>query len=428
MKILIHNARLIDPDTNLDAEGYVTVENNHIKDVTVSDDCNINKDHFDRVIDAQKMVLCPALIDIFVGVGEPGGHHRETFESLSNAALSSGVGTVMIDPDTSPILDTPSTVDYALSRAKQNAKIHISVAAALSKNLDHEEMSQFGLLKDADISCVTSGDYAVPNSLLLHRSLSYASAEDLIVAIYPDDMTLSGAGIAHDGFLSSLYGLDSIPAISEQIGLMRDIALAKDTGAKLHIRGISSKESLPIIEQAKNENVNITVSVSSQHIALNEHDIIPYKSFFKMRPPLRTEEDRHALSEAVASGLIDMVTSQHRPRNADSKRLPYSEADSGCSAIETLLPIMLELYHKEQCSFTEALRPVTSEPAKRFNLEGGFLQSGQKANLILIDLDRGYKLSRDNMMSNASNTPYEGRLMQGICKMTMIDGQIEYES
>lgn len=209
---------------------------------------------------------------------------------------------------------------------------------------------------------------------------------------------------------------------------MRDIALAKETGAKLHIRGISSKESLPIIEQAKNEGVNLTVSVSSQHIALNEHDIIPYKSFFKMRPPLRTEEDRYALSEAVTSGLIDMVTSQHRPRNADSKRLPYSEADFGCSALETLLPIMLELYHKEQCTLPEALCPVTSRPAKRFNLEGGFLQSGQKANLTLIDLDRGYKLSRDNMISNASNTPYEGRLMQGVCKMTMIDGQIAYEN
>ena len=428
MKTLIYNARLIDPDTNLDALGYAILDDEVIKDVVVTDQCTLNVADFDRAINAEEMVLCPALIDIFVGVGEPGGHHRETFTTLSHAALASGISTVMIDPDTTPTLDTPATTDYVLNRAKQYSKIHVSVAAALSKNLEHGEMSQFGLLEDMGVSCVTSGDTAIANSLLLQRSLSYASAEDLIIATYPDDISLSTDGIAHDGFLSTLYGLNTVPAIAEQIGLFRDISLAKETNAKLHIRGVSSKESLQIIESAKKEGVNITVSVSSQHIALNENDIIPYRTFFKMRPPLRTEEDRQALSEAVASGLIDMVTSQHRPRNADSKRLPYSEADFGCSAIETLLPIMLELYHKEQCSLSDALRPVTSSPAKRFNLEGGYLQKDKKANLILIDLDRGYKLSRDNMISNASNTPYEGRLMQGICKMTIIDGQIHYEN
>ena len=382
MKILIHNARLIDPESNLDDYGYVITENDHIETVEISETCDLDHNIFDKVIDAQKMVLCPALIDIFTGIGETGGHHRETFETLSNAALASGIGTIMMDPDTSPALDTPSTVDYALNRAKQNSKIHVSVAAALSKNLEHEEMSQFGLLKDTGVSCVTTGDSAVGNSLLLQRALSYASSENMIVATYPDDIILSGQGIAHDGFLSSLYGLDAVPAVSEQIGLMRDIALAAETGTKLHIRSLSSAASLPIIEKAKSDGLDITVSVSAQHIALNEHDIIPYKSFFKMRPPLRTEDDRHALSEAVASGLIDIVYAQHRPRHADSKRLPYSEADFGCSSLETLLPIILELYLKEQCSLCDALRPVTSAPAKRFNLTGGFLQKERVLTLF----------------------------------------------
>ncbi|MEM6603349.1 MAG: amidohydrolase family protein [Pseudomonadota bacterium] len=427
-KTIIYNARCVDPETDYDAHGGVVIVDGLIQDIFTAKERPDSEDKDTVFIDAKGCVLCPSLCDIFVGVGEPGGHHKENFQSLNRAALYGGITAVMIDPDTAPVLDTPATVDYALSHAVKHADIDVYVAAALTKNLSGQDMTEMGLLSDVGVSCLTDGDKSLPNSLILYRALSYSLAENMVIATYADDPLLSDDGIAHDGFVSSLYGLKPVPAVSEQIGLMRDIELAKATGAKLHVRGISSAASLPIIARAKDEGVDLTVSVSAQHIALNENDIIPYKSFLKMRPPLRSEDDRAALSEAVCNGLIDIVISQHRPRHADTKRLPYQEADFGCSAIETLLSIILELYHNGKASLVEVLKRVTIAPRKRFGLSGGLLQIGASADLIVVDIDRGYKLERHLMRSNSTNTPYEGRLLQGICQQVFKAGEVIYES
>lgn len=425
-KLLIHNARCVNPDNDYDQMGGILIGDGLIQTLFVGEADNVLRSQADDIIDAGGMVLTAGLCDICVGVGDGGGKHRESFATLSKAALSGGITSVLIDPDMSPALDMPATCDYALRRAKSDGDIKISVAAGLTKGLEGQEISQIALLKEIGVTCFTDGDKTIFNSLVLKRAMDYAKHHNVIVMTYPDDRFLSAHGVAHEGFVSSLYGLPTIPDIAEIIGLERDIRLAEATGCKLHIRQISSAKSLSIIERAKKAGLDISVSVSAQHISLNEYDIIPYKSFLKMRPPLRTEEDRVALQEAVISGLIDIVSSVHRPRHIDSKRLPFEEADIGCSSIETLLSVMLALYHNRKMSLAEALKPVTSNPAKRFGLSGGRLDIGSPADVILIDIEQGYRIQKEKMYSDSKNTPFEGHLFQGLCQKAFVDGKLVF--
>ena len=426
-KLLIHNARCVNPENDYDQMGGILIADGVIQTLFVGKADTLLLSEADEVIDAKGMVLTAGLSDICVGVSDMGGKHRESFTTLSKAALSGGITSVLIDPDMSPILDMPATCDYALRRASSYADIKISVAAGLTKGLEGQEMSQMALLKEAGVICFTDGDKTILNSLVLKRAMEYAKHLDVMVMTYPDDVFLSAHGVAHEGFVSSLYGLPTMPDIAEVIGLERDIRLAEATGCKLHVRQISSAKSLNILEKAKKAGLDITVSVSAQHITLNEYDIIPYKSFLKMCPPLRTEDDRLALQEAVINGLIDIVTSVHRPRHMDSKRLPFQEADIGCSSIETLLSVMLGLYHNGHMSLAQALKPVTSTPAKRFGLAGGCLSIGSPANIILIDINQFYRVEREKMYSDSTNTPFEGHLFQGLCQKAFVNGKLVFE-
>lgn len=426
-RTIIYHAHIVNPETDDDFIGGIIFENGIITHIFKGDLDSVTVTDTDIKIDAVGKVLTTGLCDLFVGVGEPTGRNRESFASLSRAALSGGITHILIDPDTSPVLDSPSVVDYAIKRAALSGHTHISVAGAMTKDLENKEMAQMGLLRDCGVRTVTVGDYAVQDTLLMHRIMSYGRNEDMIISVYPDDVSLSGNGISHDGFVSTLYGLSPVPEISEQIGLRRDIMLAQDTGCKIHIRGISSAKSLPMIEQAKNDGVDITVSVSAQHLSLNEYDIIPYKTFLKMRPPLRTEQDRTALVDAVASGLIDMVISQHRPRASDLKRLPYQDADVGCSGVETLLSVMLELYHNSTMSLCDALKPISHNSAKRFGLHHHGLKVGNAADFIMIDINQSYRIERDKMLSASTNTAFEGRIFQGKCTHVFIKGECVYE-
>jgi dihydroorotase len=417
---IIYNSQCIDPEQGIVFDGSIIIKQGVIHQILNILFPNLN-DYLDCIpINAHYHYISPGFIDISVGVG---GVHSDNFTSLSKAALKGGVTSVIIEPNTTPPIDTPATCTHILNTAKQQANIHVYVSACLTKNHSNEEIAPLGLLKQAGAISLSHTDNAIHNNLLLYRSLAYAKNHDMLVSLYPEDIQLADNGIAHEGFVSSLYGLDAHPIEAEILGLQRDIILAIKANTKLHIQQISCQKSLDIVKYYKNQHHDITVSCSLQHIALNEHDIIPYRTFLKMRPPLRTEDDRQALAYAVCDGTIDIVTSSHRPRLDDSKRLPYAEADFGCASIESMLSILIGLYYSQsEYNLAEILKCVTINPARRFNLPAGQLKCTMPADLIIFNPNQGYKMTRDCMVSNAINTPYDGRLMQGIVTHTFVNG------
>ncbi|MFT6072464.1 MAG: dihydroorotase [Alphaproteobacteria bacterium] len=417
---LIYNAQCIDPENGGVFDGSIFIQNGIIADIIDNALPDLTKYPDMTHINAAQNYLSPGFIDISVGVG---GIHSDNFGSLSQAALRGGVTSVIIEPNISPTIDTPATCSHILNTAKQQSEIHVYVAACLTKDHASYEMAPLGLLKQAGAVALSFTDKAIDNNLLLYRSLCYASSHNMLVSLYPEDNSLANNGIAHEGFVSSLYGLDAHPIEAETLGLERDLMLADKANAKLHIQQISTRYSLDIIQRYKDNKTDVTVSCSLQHIALNEHDIIPYRTFLKMRPPLRTEDDRQALSDAVCRGDIDIVTSSHRPRLDDVKRLPYGEAEFGCASIENMLSVLLNLYYgQSEYNLAEILKCVTLNPAKRFDLPAGRLKIGNPADLIIFNADQGYRMTRDTMKSTATNTPYDGQLMQGVVTHVFING------
>ncbi len=412
-KCLIYNATCIDTENGTVFGGSVLIDNGLITDVLKNPSPDLGL-YADAVcVNADGHFVSAGFIDISVNM------QTENFKSLSKAALCGGITSVIIEPNTVPPIDNPAACDYLLNLAHKQADIHVYVMGSLTKNhdaVDHNsfEMSPIGLLKQAGAIALSHTDKAIDNNLLLYRSLLYSASHDMVVTLHPEDTSLAGNGIAHEGFVSSLYGLPAHPIEAEILGLERDLILAQKANVKLHVKQISSKQSLDIIKRYKNNTLDVTVSCSLQHIALNEHDIIPYRTFLKMRPPLRTENDRKALADAVCCGDIDIVTSTHRPCLDDVKRLPFGEADYGCSTLENMLSVMLNIYHAQsEYNLAEVLRCVTLNPAQRFGLPSGRLSVGSPADIIIFDADYGYRMSRDTMHSAATNTPYDGQLMQG---------------
>jgi dihydroorotase len=415
--ILLYNATCLDTEKGIIFSGSVLIQNGLIADIIHNPFPNLSLYDTAETIDIAEKYLSVGFIDISVNM------QTENFATLSQAALRGGITSVIIEPNTSPPIDNPASCDYLLSLAQKQATIHVYVMGSLTKDHNGLEMSPIALLKQAGAVALSHTDTAIDNNLLLYRSLLYSATHDMLVTLHPEDKCLASNGIAHEGFISSLYGLPPHIVEAETLGLERDLMLAQKAGVKLHIKQISSEKSLDIIKRYKENNVDVTVSCSMQHIALNEHDIIPYRTFFKMRPPLRTENDRKALADAVCRGDIDIITSNHRPCLDDVKRLPFGEADAGCSTIENMLSVMLNLYHgQSDYNLAEILRCVTVNPAKRFGLNAGYLAVGFPADIIIFDADYGYRMSRETMHSSATNTPYDGQLMQGKILKAFVNG------
>lgn len=423
MTIVLFNARCIDPDTDADFKGGVVIDGGYIQQVFQGEP----PDHLLKgveTIDCEGHVLSPSLCDIFVGTKKSGGRNHDYFSKLSQAAAASGVGMLLMDADSGMVIDSVENLDYARRCALTGSDVKVSFSGSLTPDMQGNTMSDMGLLYNAGIRCFTNGDYALKDPVLLHRLLTYGTMlSNSVVALYPDIDDMSKMGDAHEGEVSTLYGLRPIPEVAEHVGLWRDITMAHALNVPLHVRAISSAHSVDIIRYGKDRGMNITVSISAQHLFLNEYDMIPYKTFMKMRPPLRTEEDRLALQNAVSEGLVDMITSQHRPCHSALKRLTYSEASEGCSAIETLLSVTLSLYLNGHVSLVHALKMVTIVPRRRFALEGGVLKEGAPADLIIFDPNASYQVSREAMISSESNTPYEGRMLQGKVLKHFVSGK-----
>jgi dihydroorotase len=424
--ILLANARVIDPSRDLDTRGDVLIADGQVRDIKRGIGA-AGVPEGTEIYDCKGKVVAPGLIDMRAFIGEPGAGHRETLATASEAAAAGGVTTIICQPDTSPAIDDPATVDFVLRRARDTAIVHVHPMAALTKGLAGEEMTEIGLLKAAGAVAFTDGARSVTNAQVLRRALIYAGDYDALIVHHTEDPNLIGDGVMNEGEFAARLGLLGIPKAAETVVLERDLRLVALTGGRYHAASITCAESLEVLRRAKNAGLNVTASASINHIALNENDVGPYRTFLKVSPPLRAEEDRKLLVDAVASGLIDVVMSDHNPQDVETKRLPFAEAAPGAIGIETMLSAGLRLIHNSELNLAAFLRAASTRPAELLGLPGGTLKNGAPADVIVIDADEPWVLDPAELKSKCKNTPFDEARMLGRVVRTIVGGRTVYD-
>jgi dihydroorotase len=417
-------ARLIDPGTGLDETGGVLIEDRKILDLGPGVTAGSIGDA--QVIDCGGHVLAPGLIDMLVFSGEPGHEHRETLSTTSRAAAAGGVTTIICMPNTEPVIDDVALVDFIMRRARDTARINVHPMAAMTKGLKSEEMAEIGLLRDAGAIAFTNGKTSLADAKMMRNVLAYAKDFGALIIHHLEEPTLAENGVMNEGEVATRLGLPGIPREAETIMLERDLRLAELTGGRYHAGQISCRVSLDIVRAAKARGLPITCGVSINHLTLNENDIGPYRTFFKMRPPLRSEDDRAAMVEGIASGDIDVIVSAHDPQDADGKRRPFAEAADGAIGVETLLSAALRLYHDGSVDLSTLLRALTANPARLLGLPSGRLAKGAPADLVLIDLDTPFVVNPELLRTRSKNTPFDEARLQGRALMTLVAGRAVY--
>ena len=424
--ILLANARLIDPSRDFDGVGDVLIADGVIREARRGIGAAGVPEGTD-IVNCAGSIIAPGLIDMRAFVGEPGASHRETFASASQAAAAGGITTIICQPDTSPVIDNSATVDFVLRRARDTAIVNIHPMAALTKGLGGAEMTEIGLLKAAGAVAFTDGDRSVMNAQVMRRALTYARDFDALIVHHTEDPDLIGEGVMNEGEFATRLGLVGIPNAAEAVVLERDIRLVALTGGRYHAASVTCIESLQILQRARDAGLPVSASVSINHLTLNENDIGPYRTFLKLSPPLRTENDRQALIAAVASGLIDVVMSDHNPQDVETKRLPFAEAAAGAIGLETMLPAGLRLIHNGDLDFTALIRAMSTRPAELLGLPGGTLRPGSPADLIVIDADVPWVVDPNELKSKCKNTPFDEARFSGRIARTIVGGRTVYE-
>src|SRR5690349_6453278 len=384
--ILLANARVIDPSRDFDGPGDVLIADGVIRDLKRGIGAAGVPEGTD-VINCAGKIVAPGLVDMRAFVGEPGYGHRETFASASQAAAAGGITPIVCQPDTSPVIDNSATVDFVLRRARDTAMVNIHPMAALTKGLAGEEMTEIGLLKAAGAVAFSDGDKSVTNAQVMRRALTYARDFDVLIVHDTEDPNLVGEGVMNEGEFATRLGLMGIPNAAEAVVLERDMRLVALTGGRYHAASLSCAESLDVLKRARDAGLAVSASVSINHLALNENDIGPYRTFLKLSPPLRTEDDRRAMVAAVASGLIDVIMSDHNPQDVETKRLPFAEAAAGAIGLETMLPAGLRMIHSGEMDVKTLIRAMSTRPAELLGLPGGTLRVGAPADVVVIDPD-----------------------------------------
>jgi dihydroorotase len=421
MILQFENARLIDPEAGVEALGSLTVEGGQI----VARDAAAPKGA--RLIDCGGQCLAPGMVDWGVKIGEPGERHKESFRSAGLAAAAGGVTTIIARPDTTPAIDTPETLEFVTRRAGE-APVHIRHMAALTKGRMGREMTEIGFLLDAGAIAFSDVFHVAENTKSLSRAMTYAKSLGALIVGHPQEPGLSSGASATSGKFASLRGLPGVSPMAERIGLDRDLALVEMTGARWHVDQVTTARSLPALARAKEAGLDVTAGISIHHLTLNEFDVGDYRTFFKFTPPLRSEEDRLAMVQAVADGVIDVIGSFHTPADEESKRLPFEEAASGAVGLQTLLPAALRLYHAGHLDLPMLFRALALNPARRLGLPQGRLAVGAPADLVLFSPDTPFVLDRFSLLSKSKNTPFDGARLEGKVLATYVAGQQVYEA
>ncbi|MFN9926084.1 MAG: dihydroorotase [Phenylobacterium sp.] len=421
------NARLVDPKSGYDGPGAVLIAEGVFADVAHKPDLGgLSSDV--EVIDAAGALLIPGLVDIRVKTGEPGAEPKETLKSAALAAAAGGVTTMVVQPDTSPAMDEPAVIDFILRRARDIELVHVYPAGAATKGCEGQRMAEIGLMREAGCLYVTDADRPIVDSKVMRRVLSYAKAFGALVAHRPADPWLSVGAAASEGEFAARLGLPSVPAIAERIMLERDLALVELTGAPFIVDQVTTAGALESLARARAKGLPVTATTSINHLSFNEIDIGDYRTFCKVDPPLRSEDDRQAVIAAGASGLIQVIVSAHAPAPAEDKRLPYDEATPGAVGLQTLLPALLAFHHEGRIPLIDLIRAVTCAPADLLGLASGRIARGAPADLVLCDLNAPVVIDADKLISKSKNSPFDGRRLQGRVLRTLVDGRTVYSA
>ncbi len=424
--VLLANARIIDPSRDLDFQGDLLIAEGVIRE-TKRGIGAAGVPEGTEVVECRDRIVAPGLIDMRAFVGEPGAEHRETLATASQAAAAGGVTTIVCQPDTNPTIDDPAIVDFVLRRARDTAIVHVHPMAALTKGRDGAEMTEIGLLKAAGAVAFTDGARSVTNAQVMRRALTYARDFDALIVHHTEDPDLIGEGVMNDGELASRLGLHGVPKAAETIMLERDLRLVELTGSRYHAASITCRESLDVLKRAKDRGLPVTASASINHLTLNENDIGPYRTFFKVAPPLRNNEDRDALVQALSSSLVDVAMSDHNPQDVETKRLPFAEAAPGAIGLETMLSAGLRLVHNGQIEWPRLIGAMSTQPAALLGLSGGTLRPGSPADVIVIDPELPWVLDPNELKSKCKNTPFDEARLQGRVIRTIVAGRTAYE-
>ena len=415
------NANIIDPKNSINENGGLII-NEEGKIEAIGKKVNTNNlPSREKPIDLKGKYIFPGLVDMRVFVGEPGYEYKENFRTLSEAALAGGVTSVVTMPNTNPVIDDVSIVDFLKRRGRDKSKINIFPCASLTENLEGKNMTEFGLLQSKGIIAFTDGLKTIQNTRLMTRIMNSAFDLDSLIMQHAEDYELSKNGMMNSGIIATKLGLSGIPAVAEKIIIERDLTLLETIKCRYHISQLSSSRSVQTIRERK-DKVKFTSGVSINNLSLNENDIGDFRTFLKLSPPLRTEEDRLSLVQAVKDEIIDVIVSDHKPEDEESKRLTFSQAATGASGIETLLSLCLELYHNGSVKLETIVKTLTSNPAKILKINKGNLSIGNDADFCIVDIDKPWIVKKENLISKSKNTAIEGKKLQGKVTNTFVNG------
>jgi dihydroorotase len=418
--LVIANARLVDPASNTDRAGALLVSDGRIAGLAEGAPQGVPEGA--TVIDAKGLIAAPGLIDMRVFTGEPGHEYRETLASAGEAAAAGGVTSFLLMPDTTPVVDDGAIVDFIVRRAAANAKVHVLPAAAITRGLAGADITEFGLLMEAGAACLSDGRRSIQSAGLMRMAMTYAATFDMAIVHHVADASLVGEGVMNEGTLATISGLKGIPAEAETVPLARDLQLAALTGVRYHAAQLSTAGAVELVAAAKRRG-RVSAGVSINNLALNENDVAPYRTYFKLSPPLRSEDDRQAMIEGLRCGAIDVIHSAHDPQDSEVKRQPFAEASEGAIGLETLLAAALRLVHSGDVPLMTVLRAMTQRPAEILGLDAGRLAVGAPADIILADLDYPWVVHEQDIVSRSRNTAFEGARLQGAVMQTFVAGR-----
>ena len=416
------NGNILDPHNSIEEMGGLIIgEDGKIEAIGKK----VNKNNIpsrEKFVDLKEKHVFPGIVDMRVFVGEPGFEYKENFKTLSNAALAGGVTSVVTMPNTSPVIDNVSIVDFLKRRGRDKAKINIFPTASLTKNLEGTNMTEFGLLQKKGIIGFTDGIKTIQNTRLMSRIMKSAHDLNCLIMQHAEDYELAENGMVNDGIISTKLGLQGISELAEKIIIERDLTLLDEFNCRYHISQLSSSKSVDLVEKRKNE-VSFSCGVSINNLSLNENDIGDFRTFLKLSPPLRKEEDRLALVKGINRDLIDVIVSDHKPEDEEQKRLTFSQAATGASGIETLLPLALELFHNDSLKLNKIIKVLTSNPAKILKINKGNLTVGNDADFCIVDIYKQWIVKKETLISKSKNTSIEDKKLQGKVTNTFVKGE-----
>ena len=422
---ILTNVRIIDPSQKMDEIGNIVIdEKGKIKSIGKKSDTSKSAEK----IDLKGLVAIPGLVDMKAFVGEPGFEYKENFRTLSQAALAGGVTSIVTMPNTNPIIDNVSMVDFIIRRGRDKAKVNLFPCASITRQMEGNQMTEFGLLKARGIIGFSDVNKTIQNSELMSRIMNYASDIDVLIMQHAEDYELAKNSCINQGEVATRLGLQGVSDIAEKIIIERDLSLLSEFPCRYHINQISSKNSLNVIKKNKSNGIKFSTGVSINNLSLNQNDIGEFRTFLKLSPPLRSEEDRLSLIEGIKNDLINVIVSDHIPEDEESKRLPFAQAATGSIGIETLLSLSLELYHNESLPLEKIIKCLTINPAKILKIDKGSLKEGSDADICIFDLEKPWVVKAEELKSKSKNTAIENRKLQGKVKMTLLQGEVVYSN